>query len=86
MPPPPSITLASAGAGGMVEKTPEPPDMLGLVAAVSSEAAEWVEDVKAAVASCVTGERRAEFEAAVAGLEAAASLFQDTPDDLHELL
>jgi len=82
---PPPVTLTSAG-GGEVEKTPEPSDLVALVAGVSSEAAEWVDDVKAAVASAVTREGRTEFEANVARLEAASSLFQDTPDDLPELL
>jgi type IV secretion system protein VirD4 len=81
---PPPVTLTSAG--GEVEKTPEPSDLVALVAGVSSEAAEWVDDVKAAVASAVTREGRTEFEANVARLEAASSLFQDTPDDLSELL
>ncbi len=84
-PPPPPVTVANAG-GGEVEKAPEPADMVALVAGVSAEAAEWVEDFHAAVTSTVTGERRREFEADVARLEAASALFQDTPDDLHELL
>jgi type IV secretion system protein VirD4 len=84
-PPPPPVTVASAG-GGEVEKAPEPPDMVALIAGVSAEAAEWVEDLKTAVASTLTGEKRAEFEADVARLGGASALFQDTPDDLHELL
>jgi len=42
--------------------------------------------LKSAVASTLAGEKRAEFEADVAQLEAASALFQDTPDDLRELL
>jgi type IV secretion system protein VirD4 len=45
-----------------------------------------VEEVKATVASTLGGESRAEFNADVARLEAAADLFTDTPDDLRELL
>jgi type IV secretion system protein VirD4 len=57
------------------------------VIGVTAEAAEWVEEVKAAtVVSTLAGEKREEFDADVARLEVAASLFQDTPDDLHELL
>ena len=84
-PPPPPVTVASASSGE-VEKAPEPADMVALVAGVSAQAGEWVEDLKAAVASTLTGEKRAEYEADVARLEAASALFQDTPDDLHELL
>lgn len=82
---PPPVIVASGGGRDM-EKASERADMVALVAGVSSEAAEWVDDVKAAVASAVTGERRAEFEADVARLEATASLFQDTPADLPDLL
>ena len=86
-PPPPPLVVANAGVGdGEVEKALEPADMVALVAGVSAEAAEWVEEVKATVASTLAGEKRAEFDADVARLEAAAGLFQDTPDDLHELL
>jgi type IV secretion system protein VirD4 len=60
--------------------------MVALVAGVSAEAAEWVEEVKATIASTLASEKRAEFDADVARLEAAAGLFQDTPDDLRELL
>ena len=74
-PPPPPVTVASA-AGGEVEKAPRPADIVALVAGVSSEATEWVEDVQAAAAPTVTGERRAEFEADVARLEAAAVFFK----------
>jgi type IV secretion system protein VirD4 len=84
-PPPPPVTVASA-AGGEVEKAPEPADMVALVAGDSAEAAEWVEDLKAAAASTLAGEKRTELEADVARLEAASALFQDTPDDLRELL
>ena len=68
-PRPPPVSGARAG-GGEVEKPLEPADMVALVAGVSAEAAEWVKDLKAAVASTVTGEKRAEFEADVARLEA----------------
>lgn len=85
MTPPPPVTVASA-AGGEVEKAPEPADMVALVAGVSAEAAEWVEDLKAAAASTLAGKKRTEFEADVARLGAASALFQDTPDDLRELL
>ena len=61
-------------------------DMVALVAGVSGKAVEWAEDLKAAVASTLAGEKRVEFEADVARLEAASALFQDTPDDLGELL
>jgi len=81
---PPPVALTNAG-DGEVEKAHKPVDMVALVADVSSEAEEWVEDVKAAVASTVTGERRADFEADVERIGAVASLFQDTPDDLHQL-
>jgi type IV secretion system protein VirD4 len=84
-PPPPAVTVASA-AGGEMEKAPEPAHVAALVAGVSAKAVEWVEDVKAAVASALTGEKRAELEADAARLEAASALFQDTPDDLRELL
>lgn len=85
--PPPRVSMASAGAGGeREEKAPEAADIVALVIGVTAEAAEWVEEVKATVASTQAGEKRAEFDADVARLEAAASLFQDTPDDLHELL
>jgi type IV secretion system protein VirD4 len=83
--PPPPVTAANAG-GGEVEKAPEPAHVAALVAGVSAKAVEWVEDVKAAVASALTGEKRAELEADAARLEAASALFQDTPDDLRELL
>jgi len=84
-PPPPAVTVASA-AGGEMEKAPEPAHVAALVAGVSAKAVEWVEDVKAAGASALTGEKRAELEADAARLEAASALFQDTPDDLRELL
>jgi type IV secretion system protein VirD4 len=84
-PPPPPVTVASAG-GVEVEKAPESADMVALVAGVSAEAAEWVQDLKAAVTSTLAGEKRAEFEADLARLDAASALFQDTPDDLGELL
>ena len=77
--------MASAG-GGEVEKALEPADMLTLVAGVSSGADEWVKDVKAAVAPSLTEESRAAFEADVGRLDALSALFQDTPDDLLELL
>ncbi|QGM99817.1 type IV secretory system conjugative DNA transfer family protein [Methylocystis parvus] len=86
-PPPPPLVVANAGVGGSeVEKVREPVDMVALVAGVSAEAAEWVEEVKATVASTMGGEKQAEFNADVARLDAAADLFQDTPDDLRELL
>jgi len=77
--------VASAD-GAEVEKAPEPVDMVALVAAVCSEATEWGENVRAAVTSAVTGEKQVEFEADAAHLQSAACLFQDTPDDLCELL
>ncbi|WP_245300311.1 type IV secretory system conjugative DNA transfer family protein [Methylocystis bryophila] len=82
---PPPVTVESAGCGE-VEKAPESADMVALVAGVSAEAAEWVEDLKAAVASTFAGQKRAEFESDAARFEAASALFQDTPDDLGELL
>jgi type IV secretion system protein VirD4 len=86
-PPPPPLVVANAGVGdGEVEKALEPADMVALVAGVSAEAAEWVEEVKATIASTLASEKRAKFDADVARLEAAANLFHDTPDDLHELL
>jgi type IV secretion system protein VirD4 len=86
-PPPPRVVAANASVGGgEVEKALEPADMVALVAGVSNEAAEWVEEVKATIASTLADEKRAEFDADVACLEAAAGLFQDTPDDLSELL
>jgi type IV secretion system protein VirD4 len=85
--PPPPLVVANAGVGdGEVEKALEPADMVALVAGVSAEAAEWVEEVKATVASTLADEKRVEFDADVACLETAAGLFQETPDDLHELL
>jgi type IV secretion system protein VirD4 len=83
MTPPPAI-VASAG-GGEVERALEAADMLTLVAGVSSEADEWVKDVKAAVAPTLTQESRTTFEADIGRLEAMSALFQDTPDDLHQL-
>nr|WP_281806077.1 type IV secretory system conjugative DNA transfer family protein [Methylocystis echinoides] len=84
---PPPVSVASVGAGsGEVEKALEPADLMALVAGVNAEATEWVEEMKATIASTLAGERRAKFDADVARLEAAAGLFQDTPDDLHELL
>ena len=80
----PPVTMANAG-GGEAEKAPEPADMGALVAEVSFETAEWVKDVKATVVSTATADRRANFAADVERLEAAASLFRDTPDDLREL-
>jgi type IV secretion system protein VirD4 len=80
----PLLTLTNAG-DGEVENAPKPIDMVTLVADISSEAAEWATDVKAAVASTATGGRQADFEADVKRLEAVASLFQDAPDDLHQL-
>ena len=82
---PAPVTVASVG-GREVEKALEPADMLTLVAGVSSEAAEWVTDVKATVAPTLTKESRAAFEVDVGRLDAMSALFQDTPDDLHELL
>jgi type IV secretion system protein VirD4 len=81
----PPVALTNVG-DGEVEKAPKPVDVAAFVADVSSEAVKWVKDVKAAVASTMTGERRADFEADVERLEAVASLFQDTPDDLQQLL
>ncbi|MGJ0508342.1 MAG: type IV secretory system conjugative DNA transfer family protein [Methylocystis sp.] len=84
---PPPVSVASAGAGSSeVGKALEPADLMALVAGVNAETTEWVEEVKATVASTLAGERRAEFDADVARLGAAAGLFRDTPDDLHELL
>jgi type IV secretion system protein VirD4 len=86
-PPPPPVVVEDAGVGGgELEKAGEPADMVALVAGVSAEAAEWMEEVKASIASTLASEKRAEFDADVARLEAAAGLFQDTPDDLCELL
>jgi type IV secretion system protein VirD4 len=85
-PPPPLVVVANAGGGGEVEKALKPGDMMALVVGVNVEAAEWVEEVKATVASTLAGEKRAEFDADVARLEAATGLFEDTPDDLRELL
>ncbi len=82
---PPPVTVASAG-GGELEKALEPANMLTLVAGVSSEADEWVKDVKAAVAPTLTEESRTAFEADIGRLDATSALFQDTPDDLLELL
>jgi len=82
---PPPVTEASAG-GGEVENALEPADMVTLVAGVSSEAHEWVKDVKAAVAPTLTNESRASFEADIGRLDAMSALFQDTPEDLLELL
>ena len=87
MPPPPPVIVANAGVGdGEVVKALEPADMVALVAGVGAEAAEWVEEVKAAIASTLASEKRAEFDGDVARLKTAAGLFQDTPDDLHQLL
>jgi type IV secretion system protein VirD4 len=86
-PPPPPLIVTNAGVGdGEVEKAREPADMMALVAGVNAEATEWVEEVKATVASTPASEKRAAFDADVARLETAAGLFQDTPDDLPELL
>jgi type IV secretion system protein VirD4 len=86
-PPPPPASVASAGVGGVeVERALERGDIVALVGGVNAEAAEWVEEVKAIVVSTLPGESRADFDADVARLEAAADLFQDTPDDLSELL
>ncbi|RTL81055.1 MAG: hypothetical protein EKK29_18705, partial [Hyphomicrobiales bacterium] len=86
-PPLPPVVVANASAGsGEVERAREPADMMALVAGVNAEATEWVEEVKATGALTLAGEKRAEFDADVARLEAAAGLFRDTPDDLHELL
>ncbi len=86
-PPPPPVAVANGSAGsGEVEKTLEPTDMATLVAGVSAEAAEWVKDVEVAVAPSLTKESRAAFEADVGRLDAMSALFQDTPDDLLELL
>ncbi len=82
---PPPISGARDGRGE-AEKPLEAADIVTLVADVGCEAMEWAKDVKAAVASTVAGEKRAEFAEDVERLEASASLFQDTPDDLHELL
>ena len=81
----PPVVVASASSRE-VEKTLEPADMVTLVAGVSSEAHEWVKDVKAAVAPTLTNESRASFEADIGRLDAMSALFQDTPDDLLELL
>ena len=81
----PPVVVASASSGE-VEKTLEPADMVTLVAGVSAEAAEWVKDVETAVAPSLTEESRAAFEADVGRLDAMSALFQDTPDDLLELL
>jgi len=81
----PPVVVASASSGE-VEKTLEPADMVTLVAGVSAEAAEWVKDVEAAVAPILTEESRAAFEADIGRLDAMSALFQDTPDDLLELL
>ena len=82
---PPLAIVGSAG-GGEVERALEPADMLALVAGVSCEADEWVKDVKAAVTPTLTQESRTAFEADIEQLEAMSALFQDTPDDLLELL
>jgi type IV secretion system protein VirD4 len=42
--------------------------------------------LQAAATSNLTREKQTEFEADVARLEVASALFQDTPDDLRELL
>ena len=81
----PFVVVASANSGE-IGKTLEPADMVTLVAGVSAEAAEWVKDVEAAVAPSLTKESRAAFEADVGRLDAMSALFQDTPDDLLELL
>ena len=81
----PPVVVASASSGE-VEKMLEPADMVPLVAGVSAEAAEWVKDVEAAVAPSLTEESRAAFEADIGRLHAMSALFQDTPDDLLELL
>jgi type IV secretion system protein VirD4 len=82
---PPPVSGAR-DSGGEAEKPLEAADMVTLVAEVGCEAMEWAKDVKAAVASTVAGEKRAELAADVQRLETSASLFQDTPDDLQELL
>jgi type IV secretion system protein VirD4 len=81
----PPVALGNA-SGGEAEKRPEPTDMVALVAGVTTEARGWVEDLKATVASTLAGEKRKDFDADAVCLEAASALFQDTPDDLHELL
>ena len=82
-PQPPS---ASGARGGEGKKPLEAADMVTLVADVGCEATEWAKDVKAAVELTITGQKRAEFAADLERLEESASLFQDTPDDLLELL